>query len=59
MTNGEGYPVAEVYAGNIGDPKTVADQMKKLRERWMFPGGAGGGIETADPATDRPIDQLQ
>ncbi len=35
MTNGEGCPVAvEVYAGNTGDPTTVADQVKKLRERF-------------------------
>jgi transposase len=33
MTNGEGCPVAvSVYAGNTGDPKTVADQIEKLRE---------------------------
>jgi transposase len=32
MTNGEGCPVAvEVYAGNTGDPKTVSDQVEKLR----------------------------
>jgi hypothetical protein len=38
MVNGEGCPVAvEVYAGNSGDPTTVADQIEKLRERfgWM------------------------
>jgi transposase len=35
MTNGEGCPVAvEVYAGNTGDPTTVADQIAKLRERF-------------------------
>lgn len=35
MTNGEGCPVAvSVYAGNTGDPTTVADQIKKLRERF-------------------------
>src|SRR5215831_735508 len=35
MTNGEGCPVAvEVYAGNTGDPTTVADQIEKLRERF-------------------------
>lgn len=35
MTDGEGRPVAaEVYAGNTGDPTTVADQVKKLRERF-------------------------
>lgn len=35
MTNGEGCPVAvEVYAGNTGDPTTVADQIEKLREHF-------------------------
>jgi transposase len=35
MTDGEGRPVAvEVYAGNTGDPTTVADQVKKLQERF-------------------------
>ena len=35
MTNGEGCPVAvEVYAGNTGDPTTIADQIEKLRERF-------------------------
>jgi len=35
MTNGDGCPVAvEVYPGNTGDPTTVADQIKKLRERF-------------------------
>jgi transposase len=35
MTDGEGRPLAvEVYAGNTGDPTTVADQVKKLRERF-------------------------
>src|SRR5713101_5565249 len=35
MTNGDGCPVAvEVYPGNTGDPKTVADQIEKLRERF-------------------------
>src|ERR1700745_3493754 len=34
MTNGEGCPVAvSVYAGNTGDPTTVADQIEKLREK--------------------------
>jgi transposase len=37
MTDGEGRPVAvEVYAGNTGDPTTVADQVKKLRERFRL-----------------------
>src|SRR5437588_2739883 len=35
MTNGEGCPVAvSVYAGNTGDPTTVADQIEKLRMRF-------------------------
>jgi transposase len=35
MTNGQGCPVAvEVYAGNTGDPKTVRDQVEKLRGRF-------------------------
>src|SRR6266436_4195502 len=37
MTNGDGCPVAvEVYPGNTGDPKTVADQIDKLRERFAL-----------------------
>jgi transposase len=35
MTNGEGCPVAvSVYAGNRGDPTTVAEQIEKLREKF-------------------------
>lgn len=35
LTNGEGCPVAvEVFEGNTGDPKTVAAQINKLRERF-------------------------
>lgn len=35
MTNAQGCPVAvEVYAGNTADPKTVADQVTKLRQRF-------------------------
>ena len=35
MTNAEGCPVAvEVYAGNTSDPKTVSDQVTKLRIRF-------------------------
>src|SRR6201982_3277918 len=34
MTNGEGCPGAvSVYAGNTGDPTTVAKQVEKLREK--------------------------
>jgi transposase len=35
MTNGEGCPVSvSVYAGNTGDPTTVAEQIEKLREKF-------------------------
>jgi hypothetical protein len=35
LTNAEGCPVAvEVFPGNTADPKTVADQLRKLRERF-------------------------
>jgi len=35
LTNAEGCPVAvEVFEGNTGDPKTVAAQVSKLRERF-------------------------
>jgi transposase len=35
MTDGEGRPVAvEVYPGNTGDPRTVGDQVEKLRQRF-------------------------
>ena len=35
LTNAEGCPVAvEVYAGNTSDPKTVSDQVTKLRTRF-------------------------
>jgi transposase len=38
MTNAEGCPVAvEVYAGNTSDPKTVSDQVTKLRKRFGLP----------------------
>ena len=37
LTNREGCPVAvEVFAGNTGDPKTVAAQIAKLRERFAL-----------------------
>lgn len=37
MTNGEGCPVAvSVYAGNTGDPTTVADQIEKLRGKFAL-----------------------
>ena len=35
MTNAQGCPLAvEVYAGNTSDPKTVSDQVTKLRDRF-------------------------
>jgi len=35
LTNAQGCPVAvEVFEGNTADPKTVASQVKKLRERF-------------------------
>lgn len=35
LTDGEGRPIAvEVYAGDTGDPTTVADQVEKLRKRF-------------------------
>ena len=35
MTNAQGCPLAvEVYAGNTSDPKTVSDQVTKLRNRF-------------------------
>ncbi|CAN5161050.1 hypothetical protein BH23BAC3_BH23BAC3_32020 [soil metagenome] len=35
MTDGDGRPVAvDVYAGNTGDPSTVAGQVEKLRTRF-------------------------
>lgn len=37
MTDSEGRPVAvSVYAGNTGDPKTVADQTEKLQKRFRL-----------------------
>jgi hypothetical protein len=35
LTNGEGCPVAvEVFEGNTADPKTVASQIRKLKQRF-------------------------
>lgn len=35
ITNAEGCPVAvEVFEGNVGDPRTLAPQVQKLRERF-------------------------
>jgi transposase len=58
MTNGEGCPVAvEVYAGNTGDPTTVADQIEKLRERF----GLSRAVLVGDRGmlTQPQIDKLQ
>jgi hypothetical protein len=36
LTSADGVPVAiEVFKGNTGDPKTVASQVKKLKERFQ------------------------
>jgi transposase len=46
LTDRDGRPVAvDVYAGNTGDPKTVPDQVDKLRERF--------GLERVVLAGDR------
>src|SRR5215475_7882998 len=51
MTNGEGCPVAvSVYAGNTGDPTTVADQIDKLRQKF--------GLERMVMVGDRGMHQL-
>src|SRR5712691_11089612 len=35
LTNGDGCPVAvEVFEGNTGDPKTLASQVRKIREQF-------------------------
>jgi len=37
LCNAEGCPVAvEVFAGNVGDPKTLATQIEKLRKRFTL-----------------------
>src|SRR5258707_1928751 len=37
MTNSQGCPIAvEVFQGNTGDPKTVAPQVQKLRQRFLL-----------------------
>ncbi len=48
LTNGDGCPIAvEVFAGNTGDPKTVAGQIAKIRERF--------GIERVVLVGDRGV----
>jgi len=37
LTNADGCPIGvEVYPGNTADPKTVADQLEKLKERFSL-----------------------
>jgi hypothetical protein len=58
MTDGDGRPVAtEVYAGNVGDPKTVPDQVDTLRERF----GVGHVVLVGDRGmlTQTQIDHLK
>jgi len=48
LTNRDGCPIAvEVFAGNTGDPKTVAGQIAKIRERF--------GIERVVLVGDRGV----
>jgi len=58
MTDGDGRPVAtEVYAGNVGDPKTVPDQVETLRVRF----GVGHVVLVGDRGmlTQTQIDHLK
>jgi transposase len=58
MTDGRGCPVAvSVYAGNTGDPSTVADQIEKLRGRF----GLSQVVMVADRGmlTQPQIDKLK
>jgi hypothetical protein len=58
MTDGDGRPIAtEVYAGNVGDPKTVPDQVETLRERF----GVGHVVLVGDRGmlTQTQIDHLK
>jgi len=46
LTNADGCPVAvEVFEGNVGDPKTLASQVRKVRDRF--------GIERVVVVADR------
>ena len=59
LTNASGCPVAvEIFEGNTGDPKTVASQVKKLRERFGLSNvvlvGARGMITSARIRQDLP-----
>src|SRR2546426_3149409 len=64
LTNGDGCPVAvEVFEGNMGDPKTLPAQIKKIRERFGIARvvliGDRGMITEARLREDlRPIDGL-
>jgi len=58
LANGAGCPVAaEVYAGNTSDPKTVVDQVAKLRDRF----GVGRIVLVGDrgSVTSANIDKLR
>jgi hypothetical protein len=58
MTDADGRPVAtEVYAGNVGDPTTVPDQVDTLRERF----GVGHVVLVGDRGmlTQTQIDHLK
>ncbi|MBI4936921.1 MAG: IS1634 family transposase [Nitrosomonadales bacterium] len=62
LTNAAGCPVAvELFAGNTGDPKTVAAQVKKLRERFGLSAvvlvGDRGMITSARIREDLPASQ--
>jgi transposase len=60
LTNAAGCPVAvEIFAGNTSDPKTVAAQVKKLRERFGLSNvvlvGDRGMITSARIREDLPV----
>ena len=60
LTNAAGCPVAvEIFEGNTGDPKTVAAQVKKLRERFGLSNvvlvGDRGMITSARIRQDLPV----
>ena len=62
LTNAAGCPVAvEIFEGNTGDPKTVAAQVKKLRERFGLSAvvlvGDRGMITSARIREDLPASQ--
>jgi transposase len=62
LTNAAGCPVAvEIFEGNTGDPKTLAAQVKKLRQRFLFSDvvlvGDRGMITSARIREDLPASQ--